>query len=528
MRVRTFSLFWITLLFAFPAYAAVSVNVPQQCTVVDSDGISHSYSTGQYLGICALQAAIDSGGVSGVSLSNAFPAFGLFVTAVNSVAADPFSEYWALYQNGGFAAVGLTQMTVATGDTITFELHDFSDTYLGSELELSIASLVSPSPVVSAPQGGTGLTLHDPFDVPKAVAYLSGVQKSDGSFGSDLLNDWVAIMTATDKAPELKEKLRSYMRSHTPTLQSATDFERHAMALESLGIDPYTGTSIDTITPIVNAFDGTQVGSSAFVNDDIFAIFPLLNAGYTSNDELIQKITSYILSLQSPDGSWAKSVDLTAAAMQALEATDLSGSKDAVKRAVEFLRTKQSEDGGFGSSPSTSWVLQAIRAIGQSPFDWSNGTYKMPDYYLATLQERDGGVEPTSASVDTRVWATAYAIPAIERATWDELLMNFPKPQPIVENTPTPEPLSASITPVVPAQTVEAPRQMIETNSVSEETSEELQTVADTEDPSPSEVEAQTAVAALASNDDDPSNFVWAIGLLLIIGAASALFMQKR
>ncbi|MDP2648438.1 MAG: hypothetical protein Q8P19_00905, partial [bacterium] len=103
-----------------------------------------------------------------------------------------------------------------------------------------------------------------------------------------------------------------------------------------------------------------------------------------------------------------------------------------------YLHAVQESDGGFGDVSATSWVLQAATALGQSAFDWSAGTYEMPDYYIATQQELDGGIGPMSDDMQTRIWATAYAVPAIERKTWDLLLTSFPKP------TSTPLVLGAS------------------------------------------------------------------------------------
>ena len=63
---------------------------------------------------------------------------------------------------------------------------------------------------------------------------------------------------------------------------SVTDYERHAMALMTLGINPYNGTSVNYIQKIVDSFDGNQIGDPSLINDDVFAIFPLVKSGYSS------------------------------------------------------------------------------------------------------------------------------------------------------------------------------------------------------------------------------------------------------
>ncbi len=515
MSVRTLSVFLgLLLTFGLPVYAdtIVSVSVPDHCTVTDTDSVSHSYSGG-YFGICALQTAVNSGSISGVLFSNAFPAFGLFVTSVGGVAADQSSQYWALYQNGAFASLGLSQLPVAVGDTVTLELHNFSEEFLGSRFTLNISSLIStapsPTPVVSS--GSGGLTLHDPFTVPLAVNYLGTMEKSDGSFGSALLDDWAAIMTGTGAAGDIQKRLIGYFSVRPPALTSVTDFERHAMALEALGVNPYNGTPVDYITPIVKAFDGTQIGESSLINDDIFALFPLLHAGYTASDDIIQKTVAFILAGQQKSGSWADSVDITAAAIQALETVrSLPGTDAAVRKAAQYLHAQQATDGGFGNSQATSWVLQAVSSLGESVYDWNAGIYQMPDYYLATKQYSDGGVEPQSSDMQTRVWATAYAIPAALAKPWDTLLQSFPKPVP----APAPE--------VATTTSVTTSTETTQTNIAAQLPTQQINDVVLPAEPAPEAATttklSQTAAAAATQTTPawDKKMWLWFFGLLLI------------
>ncbi len=501
----------ITLILAFSPLVAladtsVSVAVPDHCTVTDTDGVAHTYS-GQHLGICALEAALEAGSISSAEFSNAFPSFGLFVTSIGGTAADPASQYWALYQNDSFASVGLTQMTVAAGDTIMFELHDFSDNYLGTRFTLTANPTAStPNTDTSAEAtGASNLTLHDPFDVPLAFSYLSGNQRADGSFDSSLTSDWAAIAFSSGGAGDAQRKMQALFASFTPELSSVTDYERHAMALEALGIDPYAAGGVDYIAPILQAFDGTQVGIPSLVNDDIFALFPLLHAGYAVDDEIIGKTASFILSNQESDGSWEESVDLTAAAIQALtEVRSLSGVDAALQKASGYLRTEQNEDGGWGNSFTTSWVLQAVQALGDSPYDWTRAVYHAPQYYLATFQERDGGVESTASDTATRVWATAYAIPAIEGKAWNDVLKFFPKPTPVASTstvailpaTVEPEPTAAPETlRAVPSVTSQSLQEEPEPGTTTLATDSPLPTATTSE-----AVAGQTAAAAASAS----------------------------
>ena len=417
-----------------------TVDVPASCDATDTDGVVHSYvasSSDTYIAMCALEAAIENGAVSDVQLSNAFPSIGLFVTQLNGVTADSNSQYWALYQNGSFANFGLSQLPITTGDTLVLQLHDFSDNNLGSQITLHVNSLVgtTTAPVSSNPApsgGGGGGISHTSFNVSAALSYLSSKQNPDGSFASSMLTDWAALAFAASDPGTAKTNLKNYLLTASPSLSAVTDYERHALALMALGINPYSGTPTDYISPIVSAFDGTQIGNASLDNDDIFALFPLLRAGYTSSDDIIQKTVAFIIAAQQSNGSWDASPDVTAAAVQALSpVASLPGVSAALTNAKSYLHTQQQNNGGFGSgqgnSFSTSWALQAIAAFGEQQSAWAPIGY-YPTDYLGGLQQSDGGVEPRSTDAQTRIWATEYAIPGALGKTWDSLLTSFAKP----------------------------------------------------------------------------------------------------
>ena len=300
----------------------------------------------------------------------------------------------------------------------------------------STAFVVSEPAAPSNPGGGGGGIVHFQLNVPDALAYLTSQQNTDGSFNAPLYSDWAAIAFAAadpGEAPstssgQAKTRLRNYLLTASPALSSATDYERHAMALMALSINPYSGTSIDYIARITGTFDGTQIGDSNLDNDDIFALFPLLNAGYSASDDIIQKTVVFILSTQTAGGSWDGSVDVTAAAIQALSLVpSLPGVSSALSNAQSYLHSQQQTNGGFGNSFSTSWALQAIAALQQPASSWSPGS-ATPNDYLASLQQPDGGVDAAAVSADNRVWATAYAIPGSLGKTWGSLLSSFSKP----------------------------------------------------------------------------------------------------
>lgn len=311
-------------------------------------------------------------------------------------------------------------------------------------------TVIEPAPVETeeaAPSsggGGGGGVTHISFNTPLALSFLASQQKEDGSFSSSLITDWTAIAYGAVDGGAAEARLKAYLQSARPSLSSVTDYERHAMALLALGIDPYTGAGVDYIAPIVAAFDGTQVGSTSLVNDDIFAVFPLLKSGYTANDSMMQAIATFVVSKQKSNGSWEDSVDVTAAGIQALSL--LPNTSDARTKAAAYLRSKQTSTGSFGDVFATSWTLQAIAALGESQAQWPSSGGLYPEDYLATEQKTDGAPLSESQSADMRAWATAYAIPGAEERTWDSILSSFSKPQSALGGVSSGQVLGASTT----------------------------------------------------------------------------------
>lgn len=290
-----------------------------------------------------------------------------------------------------------------------------------------VGAAVPPAEDPDGGSSGGGSASDKGFDIDAALGFLLS-HESGGEIANDLVTDWAAIALAPLPGNE-QAKVRMKERLSDDPIGDGwlPDYERRAMALMALGVDPRTGTDFDYISYIESRFDGEQFGESDIFNDDIFAIIPLVNAGYGSSDGMIEKAVAFILSKQSGSGAWID-VDITAAAIQALsEVEDVPGVLEALSQAKEYLRGAQRADGGFGDAFSTAWAAQAIAALGESPSSWEKGG-KDPLDYLESVQAADGGLLQ-DRDIDSRLWATAYAIPAAKGKTWDSILKNFSKPK---------------------------------------------------------------------------------------------------
>lgn len=274
--------------------------------------------------------------------------------------------------------------------------------------------------------GGGNTTIEKTFSVPDALDFLL---KNKESVSIALINDWIAISAGAGDNSILKSSLVDYLKSNPIDSNIVTENERRAMALMSLDINPHNGTEINYIKKIVDSFDGVQLGDIDLVNDDVFGLIVLQNTGYKEEDEIIEKIIEFIIDNQDIDGSFG-SIDMTVAVIMALKNfEDVAGVSDTISKAENYIIKEQNEDGGFGNSFATSWAIQALSL--NNAYD---NEVKDAIEYLADEQQNDGGLG--SGDINSRIWATAYAIPAILELSWSDILNDFDKIQKeITENS---------------------------------------------------------------------------------------------
>jgi len=436
--------FAVVTLFAFPGFVYANINitfyiqgpgavvlvdtplvVPENCTVVDSVGGSHDFSG--YKAPCALLAAKDTGVIADFLFKD-FGGLGLFLDSVNGIASGPAPDfpYWNLWLNGVFSSVGINEIVLSNGDIFQLTYGPFTTPIIQTSQDV-----LSGGPVIVD-------VYPRKLDVESAVSFLVVNQQEDGSFGFPIFTDWAAVALGAYEGNSASafysiNALGEWLIQN-PVLEGSvvTDYERRAMALLSLGINPYNGTEKNYIEAIVQEFDGQQFGSSNLVNDDIFAVLVLRKVGYEVNVTPLLETLDFIFAWQGENGSFG-SPDITAAAVQVLSLLPASEQRDkAMLKAREYLAEQQENSGGFGNVYSTSWILQAIVALDEDGDAWAKEVdRRTPEHFLALNQDLDGGLLKGETK-ENRIWATAYAIPAALEKPWGEIFSQITLPIPTV------------------------------------------------------------------------------------------------
>jgi len=339
-------------------------------------------------------------------------------------------HYWSWSLNGVEGTMGLNLYELQPNDLISLNFIDpIDETPVTSAGSGPLVDSSSTTPTVSSTLTPASV-IKPTFDLKKAADFLIGEQKSDGSFGEDLYTDWTAVALASGNNQDSVLKLVKYFGESKINSTLLTDYERRAMALMSLGLNPYDLNGENYIEKITNSFDGKQFGDVNEDNDDIFALIVLQNSGYTQNDQMISDDINFILGKQRTDGSWDGSPDMTGAGIEALSFFNQNTEvKNALIKAENFLRLSQKNDGGWGNASSTAWAMEGILSLGEKPEDWVSYS-NIPLDYLTLNQDTDGGIK--DENMQNKIWETAYVVSALSGKTWNQIMQKFDKPQPVI------------------------------------------------------------------------------------------------
>ena len=333
---------------------------------------------------------------------------------------------------------------------------------------IALGALAPAGLVAAAP--ASGADAQDKGYLESTVRFLQEAQNPDGGFGatrsgpSDTdISAWAAIGLAAaginpqEQARPGGRSVYDYLTEHADELSLTTDFERELLVVDAAGTSPYDFGGVDLVQRIL---ERKVRGSGAFtheegqaaaqdVSDTVFAILALSPIHEPEVQEAVQGATKWLIEQQGPakgpgEGSWNATclpsmpaciegegpqgeVDMTAAAVEALNAAGNHGS-EAQANALAFLHRAQESDEGDGgfreffpgdldeapaNAGSTSWAVQALWSAGENPESgpWlapGTGERKNPLQYLRLLQHANGSIGYLAGESEGSVWMTAY------------------------------------------------------------------------------------------------------------------------
>jgi biopolymer transport protein ExbB/TolQ len=292
------------------------------------------------------------------------------------------------------------------------------------------------------------------------VRFLQEDQNADGGFGGEPgaasdpdFTAWVAMALAAagvnprSQEEPGRESAYTYLAENASALTLTTDFERALLAVDATEAPPGPLGGVDLVARILERRlpDGSFVheagGTHPWMNDTIFAILALSPVPEPAVEAAVHEAALWVVAQQNRDGSWPAvcpksglecsppssdppdNVDMTGAAIEALNAAGLTGS-EAQARALEYLHGVQLPDGGLPESigegesnvASTAWAVQGVWAAGGDPESWrtgSGGASEEPLDYMTSLQQPDGHIRYRASRESLGVWMTAYVLPAL-------------------------------------------------------------------------------------------------------------------
>jgi hypothetical protein len=232
----------------------------------------------------------------------------------------------------------------------------------------------------------------------RGVAWFLSNQESSGSFGFG--GDWAMTALAADGLNAADAKTSSL----DPSAQdfylgewqasgpggAGSDAARGILSGIAGGVQPSRLSTSDDATRsnlvarLAELFDGTQIGEPGLLNDDIFGLLALRQAG--APPELLRQIADYLRAKQLPDGGWTwnsspgapADTDMTGSAVAALCAAGVERGDPDLDQALGLLHTLQDPAGGgfiappeaFGigvNTDTTAWVASGLVQCGIDP-----------------------------------------------------------------------------------------------------------------------------------------------------------------
>lgn len=222
--------------------------------------------------------------------------------------------------------------------------------------------------------------------------------------------DWTAIASYAASASPLSS---AGMTAEVSTLKATTDEARFILALLAEGQDPHQFAGRDFVASLASTqlqagadagkfADNLDGSGTDLVNSQAWTITALEDAGGASYNRTAAG--NWLVAQQNSDGGFGYShtyatsdPDDTASAVVALSLLGYPANSGPIAKALVFLKTQQTSDGGFknggstSNSDSTGVVIDALQAVGISPLLWTQENGNPITALLHLYDNKSGG-----------------------------------------------------------------------------------------------------------------------------------------
>lgn len=267
----------------------------------------------------------------------------------------------------------------------------------------------------------------------RTIQYL---QQRFAAKGVSAIDDWslIGMVLSGERIPSARWGERGSWqvewkeRMNALDPRKTTDYARFVLTLIASGEDPAQFAGRNLLEQIKKAqltngkfADQLNGQGQELINAHVWSVIALHAAG-----EQIprgKQAKAWLVSRQLPDGGFQYTVgartggvDMTAMALIAFRALGMSKEEVPVKKALDFLRRAQDDNGGYkeggvSNAESAANVISALIAWGERPESWKKGTVSVIDNLLS-FERPAGGFSHTKNGLSNQI-ATAQAMLAL-------------------------------------------------------------------------------------------------------------------
>ncbi len=329
----------------------------------------------------------------------------IMLQAINLLGQNPDDEIWQ-QQNGNpsSALLAVQRESGAFGG-------DFANAYSTADAIVALA--------------GRSITDLGYLEIASdSYEFVVAAQEDNGGWGSvgQTLDTLIALRAAgwqpNTIAAEHDAPLDYIANNLQPYLETGPDaIGKTILGLIAAGEDPTDFSGVDLTQALRNAYD-QEAGSFGSPGNTWHQALAILGLD-AAEQEIPQGAIETLVNLQQDDGGWeyspgfGSSPDNTSLAIQALLAVGFIPDDPVLSNAIQYIRTSQTNSGGWGDSSNTAFALMAINALGDPIADWVTDTGKGPLSNLLSYQKANGAFVYNWELTDDNLMSTVTALMAL-------------------------------------------------------------------------------------------------------------------